>query len=525
MVVTPPYSSCAFRPGQTIRELVAILLPMAMKNVSPGDEKCRWRSRFCARIVWLALACIIPISASATDVPQPVASSPLTIDACISRAEKKSPLMRAAKEGLEALKQQYEEAWWAWFPRARLRVIGAVIPPQPVGEPVLDVVDSANVSEPTGLKVLQGPDLSDWNAGLDMQLNIDLPLYTFGKLAALRDMASSGIDIGQAAVRLARSELGFQVKRAWWGLLLSKALDDVISDGEAKLRKARERLQRLEEEDDDEYDQDDSFRLRIYEARVEKLVRQNAQLREVSNAGLREAMVLKPTDSLVLPEDDFEVLSTKIGELACYVDAASRERPEVSMRRHRVQVNRGNVDRRWGEFFPDFFLSANYTFKLSTVDQEANVFSAVSFNGSGGAAYIGLRLTLDYGSKLARYRRAQADVRQSEAALDVELSKLRVELTQVWRAARDNQALERLQYRAMKAARSLLTSKAHLYEDGLEPMPFKDVLDASVQYLMQKSEWLKSVYSFNVGVAQLSRLVGTDVTRYRCSHDSKGNAE
>lgn len=470
-----------------------------------------------AHVLAISIACALVPSASVWAEPPLEASEvSLSLDECVRRAEHKSPLMRAAKESLSALKQQYEEAWWAWFPRARLRVIGAVIPPQPVGEPVLDVVDSNDANQATGLKVLQGPDLSDWNAGLDMQLNLDLPLYTFGKLAALRDMASSGIDIGHAAVRLARAELGFQVRRAFWGLLLSEALDEVISDGESKLRKARERLERLEEEDDDDYDQDDTFRLRIYEARVEKLVRENARLRDVSDAGLREAIVLKASERRIRPSDTFAALGTEIGPLSCYVDLAARERPEFDVRRHRVAVNQGNVDRRWGEFFPDFFLSANYTFKVSTVDQEANVFSAVSFNGSGGAAYIGLRLTLDYGAKLARYRRAQAEVRKSQAELEVELSKLKIELTQVWKAARDNRELERIQFRAMKAARSLLTSKAHLYEDGLEPIPFQQVLDASVQYLVQKSEWLKSVYSFNVGVAQLSRLVGTDVTRYRC---------
>jgi len=280
----------------------------------------------------------------------------------------------------------------------------------------------------------------------------------------------------------------------------------------------------LEEDDDDEYDQDDSFRLRIYEARVESSVRQNKQLREVSGVGLREAMVLTPQDTMVLPSEGFEPVDTAVGPLDCYVDLASRERPEMSVRRHTISVHKGNVDRRWGEFFPDFFLSANYTYKVSTVDQEANVFSAVSFNGSGGAAFIGLRLTMDYGAKLARYRRAQADVRRAEAELQVEQSKVRIELTQVWRRARDNRVLERMQYRAMKAARSLLTSKAHLYEDGLEPIPFKEVLDASVQYLVQKSEWLKSVYSFNVGVAQLSRLVGVDVSAHRCVEDLEGKS-
>ena len=479
----------------------------------------------CVSITVIAVVCTLTVGVAAhANPPSESVADTLTMADCVRIAEKRSPLMRAAREGLEALRQQYEEAWWAWFPNARLRTIGVIIPPQPVGEPILEVVDSANGNAATDLRVLQGPDLSGWNAGLDLQLNIDLPLYTFGKLKSLRSMAAAGVDIGHAAIRVARAELRFQVQRAWWGLLLSRALDEVITDGESKLKKARERLQRLEEEDDDEYDQDDSFRLRIYEARVEKLVRQNAQLREVSRTGLGEAMVLKASERINLPEAGFEPLNTTIGPLECYVDLASRERPEMAIRHHTIEARRGNVDRRWGEFFPDFFLSANYTLKLSTVDQEANVFSAVSFNGSGGAAFIGLRLTMDYGAKVARYRRAQADVRRAEAELEVEKSKLRVELTQIWRAVSDNQALERMQFRAMKAARSLLTSKAHLYEDGLEPLPFQEVLDASVQYLVQKSEWLQSVYSFNVGVAQLSRLVGADVTRHRCAKNLEGTS-
>ena len=144
----------------------------------------------------------------------------LTMADCVRIAEERSPLMRAAREGLEALKQQYEEAWWAWFPNARLRTIGVIIPPQPVGEPILEVVDSANGNAATDLRVLQGPDLSDWNAGLDLQLNIDLPLYTFGKLKALRSMASAGVDIDMPQSE-SRAE-PFR-PRAWWGFVVTCA--------------------------------------------------------------------------------------------------------------------------------------------------------------------------------------------------------------------------------------------------------------------------------------------------------------
>ena len=197
--------------------------------------------------------------------------------------------------------------------------------------------------------------------------------------------------------------------------------------------------------------------------------------------------------------------------------------------RHTITAREGDVDRRFGEFFPDLFLGGNFTVAHTTPfdpdaarsERQDSIFSGAVFDAVGGGAAIGLVLGLDYIRKAARYRKAQAQLLRAQAEMKAERAKLSLSLEQVWRNARTAQELQDVNYRAMRAAKSLLTSKAQLYEDGIEPIPFKDVLDASVTYLARKSEWLQSVYAFNTGVTQLSRVVGTDISQHQCPEAPK----
>jgi outer membrane protein TolC len=449
--------------------------------------------------------------------------------------------MRAAAFGLEAYEEQYRQAWWAWFPTFDFDFRTTAIPPQPVGQTndlgvFLEGSGGTRASQidATGtifdLVVPQGPNLTEWNVWVKMDVSAVMPIYTFGKLASLRRMAQAGVDIARTAGEMAEGELRFQVARAWWGLSLAKQLDVLIADGESQLKKARDRLIRLDEEDSDEYDQDDMFRLRIYEAQVKKLVLQNGQLNQMATSGLRVALDFEADENLNLPEQMPLVATTfDVGQLDCYIELAGRHRPELAIKRSTVEVRAGNVDKRFAEFFPDIFLAASFTFAHTTENGRAagesqnSIFSGAVFDALGGGVALGLKLNLDYIQKDSRYRQAQAELNRARAELDVERSKLRLELEQIWRDTRDQAELESVVRRAMKAAKSLLTSKAQLYEDGLEPLPFKDVLDASVTHVQQKSEWLKTVYALNVSVAQLSRVVGTDVTAHQCPKTVKGS--
>ncbi len=459
-----------------------------------------------SRLIAVLVACA-PIAA-AEEIP--------SLEVALQKALARSPLMRAAGASLEAFEAQYREAWWSWWPRMDLKVLATVIPPQAEdADNTQVVIDSTGAN--TEYRVVTGPDITDWNFWMKVDLTGYVPLYTFGKLSTLKEMAERGVDVGHEARRLAESELRFQVSRAWFGLALAQELDLLIEDGEDKLKKARERLEKLEEEDDPEFDQADLFRLRMYEAQVRKIVLTNRHLKGVSQTGLRVALGLPEAEPLIVPAIGLTALPVTVGPIDCYVDKLARHRPELRMKRHEARVKGIEVDRKWADFWPDFFLAGSFTYAYSTVEQQDTAFSSTVFNALGGGAALGMKLDLDYPGKVARYQRAQADHERVKAELEVALGLIRVELDDVWRTATGQAELLGVQERAMKAARSMLVLRTQEYENGVDDSArFKDVLDAAVGYLSQKSEWLSATYAFNGAVLRLSRLVGEDVVTARC---------
>ena len=406
--------------------------------------------------------------------------------------------MAAAHAGVEAVEQQYKQANWAfWMPQFRLQVVATIIPPQSE--------DAIRDGE---------PDLTGTNFWSRTDLEGYWPLYTFGKLQAVRKAASHGRDIGREALRLAAAALDYQVRRAWHTVALAAELAELIVDGEKELKKAKDRLQKQEDEDSDEYDQDDKFRLRIYDAQVHRLVLDNRRLAALARVGLRVATAHPASAPLPLPEP-FKLVP--VGFKACklkdYMDLASRGHPDLSIARHKVAALRADADRHWADFFPDFFLAGNLVLARSTVPQQDTAFSSTSFNATGGGATVGFRLTLDYGQKVARWKKAKAEVARARAELELAQQKLRLQVETGWREVRDLQEMVGYNERAMKAARSLFVSKVNVYEDGVDDsVKFKDVLDASITYVRMKSEWLRTVYDFNLGTARLSQTVGADLS-------------
>ena len=432
-------------------------------------------------------------TARAEDAP------PWTLADVVRIAQSRNPAVDSARRQLDALERQVDEAWWAWFPAIRLRTVGSVIPKQ------------GKAPDPS----VHEPDLST-QTNLWSKTDIDafVPLYTFGKISSVQSQARHGADMGRQGIRIAEGEVAWQTSRAWYGIELSAELGRLIDEGERNLEKAKKRLQKLEDEDSPDFDQEDKFRMRIYEADVAKIVHDNHRLGDLAREGLRVAMALKKDEPLRLPEEaTLEPVTVTLLTLDDYVEVASRERPELLAGRHKVAVQRSEVDRKWADFWPDFFIAAGFTYAKSTVDFDSTVFSTVSFNALGGAATVGLQVTLDYPQKVARYRKAQADLKKVQADLASGEGLLRMEIDEVFRETRDLSEMLAINEQATKAARALFVSKVQAYENGGDDsVTMKEVLDAAVTHLQRKSDWLRSVYSFNTGVAHLSRVVGTDVT-------------
>ena len=165
--------------------------------------------------LWQCLFFLLPILAVSGPVhgqltPTPDEKAPLTLQRCIELAQRHSPLVLAAREDIHVFEAKASEAWWAWFPEVKF---STSIGPSPAHR---------------GNAVDGYTDFADLGVLFDLRVEGVLPLFTFGKIAALKRAAKQGVDIAKEKMAIARWEVALRVRKAYHGYQLALALGEIL---------------------------------------------------------------------------------------------------------------------------------------------------------------------------------------------------------------------------------------------------------------------------------------------------------
>ncbi len=140
----------------------------------------------------IALAgCLSAVATFSSAAPAPAPSRPLALDEIQARARAQDLRVLAADAQLRALRAKYEQAAWAWFPKFETFI--SVAGPTPEARR-LDPVTRPEGGYDEVTPASRMYDLNLGNAGIMVRVDAAtaLPVYTFGKLTALKEAARNG---------------------------------------------------------------------------------------------------------------------------------------------------------------------------------------------------------------------------------------------------------------------------------------------------------------------------------------------
>ena len=152
-------------------------------------------------------------------------------DAAVAFALEHNPLMDAAASQVDVSRAALTAAWGRYIPRIQFTSLITALPAMR-GNPLDGFTD-----------------YDDWGPYFRVDVEGQMPLYAFGQLSALRDVARAGIDVSQAELEVAIAELTYQTRRAVLGLKLGESVMDIVLEGEKYLVRAKHRLEEEEEAD------------------------------------------------------------------------------------------------------------------------------------------------------------------------------------------------------------------------------------------------------------------------------------
>jgi outer membrane protein TolC len=418
--------------------------------------------------------------------------SKLTWNQAVQRMEQSNPLMKAARAGLDAFKSKLSQAQWAYFPKFRLE---ATFAPTPAI---------------TGSALETVVDFDRWGIHMSARMTLAQPIYTFGKVAALSRAASHGVNIGRSLVEAARYELRYRLGQAWYGVLLAKELNAILSEGKKWLSRAEKKMIALRDTDSDQYKQNEHLRLKTRVSEFYAMEAENNELRVKGEVGLKILLSSSGKEMLDL-SDSLEPIAFRIGPVDTYWKLAQRQEPKLQAARWGARAKGALSQHKFAKLWPDLVLVGEAGTRFSdVVEIKQSSLTGDAYNGSSAAALLALRWNLDVPTLLNQAEEAESLALRAGFQAELVQDQLELRIRSLYQRLIDKKKLVKVYATSQKAAQGWLMSAWELYDDGFGE--FRMVMEALIQFYGKKVAYLRAVFEHNVLVHEFSQAVGTDIT-------------
>jgi len=352
-----------------------------------------------------------------------------------------------------------------------------------------------------------------------------LPLYTFGKLTSGNRAGEAGVEAATADVEAARDEAVQLAKQAFWGALVAQDLLSIAGDGLKKLDEARQSLEEKIEEDEDDVDERDVWRLVVYRADVVGHVQSARSGQALALTGLRVAAGVEDGVE-VRPRGELAPADGGVGTLPQSLELAWKGNAKVAAAAGAVRAREAQVELAHDRMWPDLIagVAANYRVTPAETDclpdlenrspqcQSANFWPVP-------VPFVELRWKLDFASRLSSRGRAEAVAALARADLRALQARLKLDVEQAWRKVEEARILLRAHEDAVDSTHKWVVAVTMDHEMGVGTS--SELMEALAAQAKVKVARLRTVHGLNVAVAELSRWVGDDLEKIPDAPTSK----
>jgi len=419
------------------------------------------------------------------------------LSACIRAALQNAPDLSAAAADLAGARARLAEANAGRFGQAELR--------QYVGL----------VNEAKGNVLFSPNDKNDVFEGLGpftkVDVDVAIPVWTFGKLDAALRAAQEGLESERANGESRRAAVVLDVKRLYYGLLLSRQLSAILHDNLDTLDKAVIRTQERLDAGSTSVTELDLLKLKAGRARFAKGVVQVDGSIDLTRSALARMIGLPLERDFDIADRRLQPADASIGPLNTYLEQGPDRRPETRQLVTGIAAQSAKVDLEEAGYYPNFFVATGFQYAwASNRTEQTNPFVYDNFNYIRPVFVLGVQWDLNVFKTTAKLDEARADLQRLQARQREAASGLQLEIRRAYgevAQARDTiQATEE----GRKAGRAMLVLTVANFDLGIGEAD--ELFTGLGTYTEASSDYMRAVHDYNVAVATLSKAVGQELT-------------
>lgn len=413
----------------------------------------------------------------------------LTINDSVRIALEKNPNILAMKKRIESAKNQEQGALSNFLPKLDLSAMKTVeeklftieIPSFVPGQP------------PTVAKF-------DFTKDYQYTLRMTQTIFTGGKLISSYNQAKLNLNLTEEMDSQVKQDLIFEVKRAYYGVLLSKEVLKVSENALTLAEKHLERTKKLVEAG--VASRLDLLRAEVQVANLKPQVIKAKNAVELAESNLKTLLGLKSDDEVVLKEN-LSYTPVKI-ESEKLISIAFEKRPELNQLRIQRKMAGEMLKLAWASYIPNVALAGEFNWRADRF----------SFSKSALENYytVNLVLTLpvfDGFSREAKISQSKAELERIDYILKGAEQSISLDVKSAILSFKEAEESYESQKTNVGQAEEAVRVAELNYEEGLAT--YLDVLSAHMALTEAKMNLAQALYNYNVALAKIERAVSIPI--------------
>lgn len=413
----------------------------------------------------------------------------LTLDELLRLAEANYPKVQEARSRLLKKRGELWEARTAPFSQFKVQG-GLGVAPTVRGTAVYSPSSDVAITENMALA---------WEIGIEGVV----PLWTFGKITNLWDAAKANVELGRHEVDRAKNEIRLEVRRAYYGVLLSRDSRLLLEEAMDKLDEYIATLEKQVKEGEG----GDIELLKIKMQRAELVARGTDANKGESTAlaGLRFYAGVE--GGFDVPNVPLTPIDHQLGGVARYLEAARLHRPEVNMAKAGLRARKAQLELEKSKFYPDFGLGIEARLvRAPEVTDQRNPFTRDPGNRASYGFGLVFRWNLDLLPQTARLAQARAQLEEVRATESYALGGIAAEVEASHADAKASKERFDAWVEATNYAKRWMIKVKQGLDLGLSDD--EDMVEPSKAYALKKASQMEALFDYNVALVKLAQSTG-----------------
>ncbi len=413
----------------------------------------------------------------------------LTVNESVKIAIEKNPNILAMKKRMEEAKNQEQEALSYFLPRLDLSAMKTV-------EEKLFTIEIPSFIPG------QPPTVAKFDFTKDYQYTIRMTqtVFTGGKLLSSYNQAKLNYNLTREMDNQTRQELIFEVKRAYYGVLLSKEILKVSEDALALAEKNLERTKKLLEAGI--ASRLDLMRAEVQVANLKPQVIKAKNSVELAEVGLKTLLGLGSEDEIIL-KDSMSYIPVEI-DPEKLLSVALQKRPEINQLKIQKRMSQEMLKLAWASFIPNFTIAGDFNWRADRFS-----FSKKELENYYTVNFVLTFPLFDGFSREAKISQSKASIERAEYLLKSAEQSISLDVKNAILSFKEAKETYESQKANIAQAEETVRIAELNYEEGLAT--YLDVLSAHMALTEAKKNLAQALFNYNIALAKIERSVSASV--------------